>query len=170
MKENYPDYFAKYYDRIDHRFQLIIAPFRTFMHILAIEDQLSALQNIFDLLEAGGKFIFDAFVPNLNILQNGIDRQSDFEEEVEPGLILRRITSSKSNLISQLTHVIFTFEFDDGKQIISKTWETDLRLFFRWELELLISKSPFNKWKIIGDFSGNPLSPSSTDFIVICHK
>jgi SAM-dependent methyltransferase len=156
--------------KFDHKFNLIVAPFRTFMHLITVKEQFAALQNVWDYLEPGGSFVFDAFVPNLSILQNGIDKVKDFEQEVEPGLTVRRIASSKSNLIDQVTHVTFTFEFDNGKETKSETWETDLRFFFRWELDHLMALSSFRMWNILGDFNGNPLQSDSTDFIVCCEK
>jgi SAM-dependent methyltransferase len=156
--------------KFDQKFKLIVAPFRTFMHLISVKDQFDALQNVWEHLEPGGSFVFDAFVPNLSILLNGIDKVKDFEQEVEPGLIVRRIVSSRSNLIDQITHVTFTFEFDDGKKVYTETWETDLRLFFRWELEHLMALSSFRIWNILGDFNGYPLQRDSKDFIVCCEK
>jgi SAM-dependent methyltransferase len=150
------------------KFSLIIAPFRTFMHLVSIEEQMRALENIHAHLAKGGTFIFDLFVPSLDILLNGIKDQIDFEAEVEPDLIMRRIVNSKSDLIDQITYINFCFEFDDGKTCTKQEWNSCLRLFFRWELEHLLNQSPFKNWKIFGDFYGNPLSKDSKEFIVIC--
>jgi SAM-dependent methyltransferase len=151
-------------------FSLVIAPFRTFMHLINAGDQIKALENVHHHLDPGGSFIFDAFIPNLNILQNGIKDQTDFEAEVEPGLVLRRITNSHSNLIDQVTYINFRFEFDNGKEVRSYEWNSCLRLFFRWELEYLLRLSPFSRWEILGDYHGNPLNESSKEFIVVCQK
>jgi SAM-dependent methyltransferase len=156
--------------RFAFSFSLIIAPFRTFMHLVTVSEQLKALKNIYGYLEERGTFIFDAFVPNLDIISNGISEQKDFEAEVEPGMILRRIVNAKSDLIEQITKINFRFEFDDGKTIVKQEWNSCLRLFFRWELEHLLNQSPFKKWEIFGDFNGNPLSKDSKEFIVICKK
>jgi SAM-dependent methyltransferase len=153
--------------RFDRPFRLIMAPFRVFMHLMSIEEQLLALQNAYDHLEPGGKFVFDAFVPRLDIIMNGIDEMKDFEEEVEPGLTVRRIVSSHSDLIRQVSHIRFRFEIEDSSGVRSQVWESDLRLFFRWELEHLMTRSPFDKWKILGDFEGNELRQGSGEFVVV---
>ncbi|HUX59211.1 MAG TPA: class I SAM-dependent methyltransferase [Bacteroidales bacterium] len=67
------------------KFDLIIAPFHMFMHLLEKKDQIRALNNIYDHLNPEGRFIFDVFVPDLNLLINGIDNQTDFDGEYEPG-------------------------------------------------------------------------------------
>jgi SAM-dependent methyltransferase len=151
-------------------FSLVIAPFRTFMHLTHTEDQILALENVYYHLDPGGVFIFDAFIPDLNKLQNGIKNQTDFEAEVEPGLVLRRITNAHSNLIEQVTCINFRFELDNGKEVKSHEWNSCLTFFFRRELEHLLKLSPFSKWEILGDYQGNPLDESSKDFIVVCHK
>jgi len=66
---------------LDMKFDLVIAPFRVFGHLISREDQLSALNNIFKLLNPGGRFIFDLFVPDLDILRNGFNNHVDFEGE-----------------------------------------------------------------------------------------
>lgn len=156
--------------RFNQKFKLIIAPFRVFMHLLTIEDQMQALRNVHEHLETGGTFLFDAFVPNLEILQHGISKMKDFEEEVEPGLILRRIVTSKSDLIAQVSHITFCFEFDNGKEITRKVWESDLRLFFRYELEHLMHQSPFSQTVIFGDMNGHGLNSNSREFVVEARK
>ena len=46
----------------DCSFELIIAPFRMFSHILEVEQQLALLNNVCNHLTETGKFIFDVFV------------------------------------------------------------------------------------------------------------
>jgi hypothetical protein len=137
------------------------------MHLMNPAEQLAALENVHRHLEPGGTLIFDAFVPRLDIVMNGLDRVKDFEAEVEPGLVLRRIVSSRSDLIAQVSHITFSFEFDDGQTLRTETWETELYLYFRWELEHLMRQSPFKRWEILGDFDGRPLGTGSGEFIVI---
>jgi hypothetical protein len=156
--------------RFDWKFSLIIAPFRTFMHLITEQEQVSALENVYDHLEAGGVFIFDAFIPNMNLLQNGIKDFTDFENEVEPGLTLRRIVNARSNLAERITYINFRFEFDRQGQVESHEWKSCLRVFFRWELENLLNKGPFASYKIYGDYKGNPVGLNSKDFVVVCNK
>jgi SAM-dependent methyltransferase len=152
------------------RFDLIIAPFRVFMHLIEKHDQLKALNNVFRNLKSGGKFIFDVFIPDLNQLINGIDNLTDFEGEYEPGNKLKRIITTKPDLINQIINMTFRFEWNDKDSIYHEEWETSLRYFFRYELEYLVERSDFNKFEILGDFNGNDLNPESREFIVVCKK
>jgi SAM-dependent methyltransferase len=150
------------------KFDLIIAPFRIFSHLISTADQLAALNNMFIHLNQGGKLIFDLYVPDLNLLLQGLKNHIDFEGEYEPGHLLRRIVSTKSNLISQITHIIFTLEWKENNTLERMDWEFDFRFFFRYELENLIKLSQFKSFKIFGDYAEHELGPESKEFIVHC--
>ncbi len=154
----------------DFKFDLIIAPFRVIMHIIKKEDQLAALNNVCKHLNPGGRFIFDAFIPDLNQLIHGIDNKVDFEGEYDKGTKVRRIVSTNPDLINQLINVTFRLEWNEGDKLKSEAWDMALRFFFRFELEHLVERSDFSSYKILGDYSGNELNASSKEFIVVCQK
>ena len=154
----------------DFRFDLIIAPFRVIMHILEKEEQLKALNNVYNHLAPGGRFIFDSFIPDLKQLITGLNNHTDFDGEYEPGKKLKRIASTKPDLINQLINIHFRLEWDENNKLMHEEWELPLRFFFRYELEHLIERSNFKQYKILGDYLGNDLSEKSKEFIVICQK
>ncbi len=153
-----------------HKFDLIIAPFRVFMHLTDKQEQLKALNHVYDSLNPGGKFIFDAFVPDLKMLLTGLDNFRDFEGEYEPGNIVRRIISTKPDLLNQVINMTFRIEWNEGKKEFRKEWNSSLRYFFRFELEHLVERSQFKAYTMLGDFEGNGLGPESREFIVVCRK
>lgn len=152
------------------KYSLIVAPFRVFMHILTLKQQLAALSNIYDHLLPGGKFIFDLFIPNLKMLADGVDNMNDFNGEYEPGKKLQRFTSMYADPVNQMSYVTFRFVWQEEGKEHSKSWNTHFRFFFRYELELILSKSKFTKYKIYGDFGGNELTKDSKEFVVVCVK
>ena len=50
------------------KYNLVIIPFRGFLCLLTVEDQIKTLSNIKRHLAPNGKLIFDIFVPDLNML------------------------------------------------------------------------------------------------------
>lgn len=154
----------------DFHFNLIIAPFRVIMHVLDKKEQIQSINNIFYHLEHGGTFIFDAFVPDLGQLLNGLDNVTDFEGEYKPGKKLKRMVSTKPDLINQLIHIHFRLEWDEEDQIMYEDWKLPFRFFFRYELEHLIERSKFKQHSILGDYQGNPLNGTSKEFIMVCKK
>ncbi len=156
--------------RFENKFDLIIAPFRMFMHLIEKKDQITALNNVYSHLNRGGEFIFDAFVPDLTQLIKGIDNMTDYDGEYEPGKRVKRIVTTRPDLINQVINITFRFEWNEDDSFHQKEWETPLRFFFRYELEHLLERSKFDDYQITGDFYGNELNQDSREFIMICRK
>lgn len=156
--------------KLNIKFDLIIAPFRVFMHLTEKEDQLNALNNVYFHLNPGGRFIFDVFIPDLKPLIKGLDNVTDFEGEYEPGNRVKRIVSTNPDLINQIINITFRFEWNEWSSNYCKEWKTPMRFFFRFELEHLIERSKFKKYRIEGDFMGNELDLESKEFIITCTK
>ena len=156
--------------RLDKKFDLIIAPFRVLMHLTEKEDQMKALDNVYDHLNNKGLFIFDVFVPALKPLISGLENVTDFEGEFEPGNSVRRVVSTKPDLINQIINITFRLEWNEGGTNFTREWETPLRYIFRFELEHLIERSKFRTYTIEGDFAGSALSNDSKEFVVTCIK
>lgn len=154
----------------DFKFDLIIAPFHMIMHLTEKEEQLRAIKNVYENLSINGRFIFDAFVPNLNQLITGIDNFTDFRTEYEPGKEVWRTISTKNDLIKQIINVKFRFDWDEDNEVKHAEWFTPMRYFFRFELEHLIERSGFESYKILGDYLGNELNSDSKEFIAVCER
>ena len=156
--------------RLPYKFSLVLAPFRVFSHLIAADDQIKCLNNIWDHLEPGGRLIFDLYVPNLRLLLDGIHNQTDFEGEYEEGRRLRRVVSMKADLVNQISSVRMDFIWDEQGMERQASWEFDLRFFFRFEIEHLIRISKLKLEAIYGDYERHALSPDSKDFVVVCSK
>jgi ubiquinone/menaquinone biosynthesis C-methylase UbiE len=170
----------KYYKRVsvqdaanmnlDKKFDLIIAPFRVFSHIIKVKDQIAALDKIHEYLNDSGKLIFDLYIPNLKLLSEGMSDYMDFDEEYEPGKRIKRFTSVKSDLVDQISYVNMKFVWEETDKEIAKDWNFQMRFYFRFELEHLISQSRLKLMNIFGDFDENELNSDSKEFIVVCKK
>lgn len=152
------------------KFELIIAPFRMFMHLEKKQEQLQALRNIRDHLKDGGRFIFDVFVPDMSLLANPLQDVLDFDGEYEKGRMLQRYVSTRPDLIHQIIHVTFLLKWDESGSQQQASWEVPMRFFFRYELEHLIERAGFSQYEILGDYSGQPLQSDSKEFIPVCYK
>ena len=151
------------------KFNLIIAPFRMFSHLISVEDQLQALRNIRGNLRPGGRFIFNVFLPNLELINKGLDKTLGFDGEHEPGMKLQRYESAKPDYINQIQHVKFTDIWEETDGIHEDSYEFPMRYFFRYELEHLITSANL-KLKMYGDFQYNKINPSSKEMVCVCAK
>jgi trans-aconitate methyltransferase len=154
----------------DLSFSLITAPFRVFMHLIETSGQIRALDHVYDKLGDGGSFIFDLYIPDPSLLASGMNDVLDFEGEYEPGNFIRRFVTSHSDLVNQINHLTMRFEWNEGDKNFSETWNSELRFFFRYELEYLLKQSKFNSFAIFGDYLESPLSSESKEFVVVCRK
>ncbi len=152
-------------------FNLIIAPFRMFSHLIQVEDQLKALNSVYKHMRPGSMFIFDLYVPDLEMLYKGLNEVQDFEGEYENGKLLKRTVSASSDPIKQITYGTMKFEWEEEEgKIVRREWNFQMRYFFRYELEHLIARSDLTLVTIFGDFHEGSLGPESKDFVVICRK
>jgi SAM-dependent methyltransferase len=67
---------------VDERVELVICPFRSFLHLEAAHDRRTGLAAARDLLEPGGRLIFDVFAPGADDIEQTHDRWL----EREPGI------------------------------------------------------------------------------------
>ena len=155
---------------LNFKYNLIIVPFRVFAHIFDTEKQILFLNNVYKHLSDNGRFIFDLFVPDPKLMAEGIDNLTDFEGEYKPGKKVRRIVSSKTNIVNQLLDVTMKFIWDEDNKQIEKEWKLQMRIFFRYELEHLIKLSKLSLVNIFGDYQENLLNSDSKEFIVVCKK
>jgi SAM-dependent methyltransferase len=153
---------------LGRRFDLIIAPFRVFSHLVATDDQIRALNAIHRHLNPGGILIFDLYVPNLKLLLDGLPPTVDFDGEYAPGKRLRRTTSAASDLATQITSVTMAFTWNEEGRKVHSEWSFPMRFFFRYELEHLIARSKLTLEAVYGDFDESPLDSSSKEFVVHC--
>jgi SAM-dependent methyltransferase len=155
---------------LNKKFGLIAAPFRVFSHLIDAEDQLLVLNNVFDHLKPGGRFIFDLFVPDLSIIQHGINEETDFDGEYAPGKKLKRVVSARPDLINQVSDITMTLTWEEDGVSRSETWQSPMRFYFRYELEHLVKRSKLTLKHIYGDYEEHELDRGSKDFIVVCER
>ena len=70
----------------------------------------------------------------------------------------------------QLINITFRFEWEENQGWQAAEWMTALRYFFRYELEHLIERTPFDHYQICGDYAGNPVDEKSKEFVVTCYR
>ncbi|MCP4439247.1 MAG: class I SAM-dependent methyltransferase [Aureispira sp.] len=157
--------------QLNGQFDLIVAPFRVFSHLITIEEQLAALESIHQHLKPGGQLIFDLFVPNMVLCAQGKEPHIDFDGEYAPNKKLQRITSFRPNPIEQINHVQMEFIWEDENNETQKhIWSFDMRYYFQYEIRHLIKRSPLILTNIYGDYDEGNLTAESKDFVVVCER
>ncbi|MCI0484037.1 MAG: class I SAM-dependent methyltransferase [candidate division NC10 bacterium] len=146
---------------LGQEFRLVTIPFRSFQHLLTVEEQLSCLSSIHTHLVPGGRLVLDVFNPSLPRL---VDDRYLVEAEQEPAFTMpdsRRVVR-QSRLVSrdlarQILEVEFTYTVtttEGGEERL--TYRAPIRYLFRFEAEHLLARSGFTVEVIWADYDRSP--------------
>lgn len=142
-------------------YALITLPFRSFLHVLTVEDQLRTLSALHALLVPGGRLVLDIFNPSLPYLT---DPRAITEPIVEPDTALPdgrrllrtyRVVSRDHITQTQLVEFGFRITEPDGR------WHEQrdtfaLRYIFRYEAEHLLERAGFRVEALYAGYDRQP--------------
>src|SRR5258708_9186255 len=160
--------------QLEHKgqFDLIFLPFNSIVHLYEIEQQLDAFKNTYDHLAAGGRFVIDTFLPDIDYLSDALNRPSQvyLEDEIEaPGdeFTMLLYTTRKYDPIEQLEHIVWTHEkfFETGENERYMT-KLDTHIFSPRAPQLLFLATGFTTDATYGAFEWKPPSDVTRQNIV----
>ncbi|HVL32259.1 MAG TPA: class I SAM-dependent methyltransferase [Actinomycetota bacterium] len=154
--------------------ELVIIPFRSFLHLMTMEDQLSALDAIMRSLEPGGRLIMNVFTPDpaLMVAYDGQRKlQASFVDERGRR---NEIWSERHNdLASQTLHYSVTQEVYEGDAAVASATADawfELHMMYPFEMRHLLARAGFALEAMYGDFDERPYGPGPDEMIVIARK
>jgi SAM-dependent methyltransferase len=156
----------------DQPVELVIIPFRGFLHMLSVEDQLAALGSIRRSLVSGGRLVLSIFLPDpeIQVTMNG--RKSSHGEFVdERGRRCEMWGLPEYDVASQLLHLRIGLDVYDGELLVD-TLETefDLRTIYRFEFEHLLVRAGLEVEALYGSFDERPLEGDAREQIWVARK
>jgi SAM-dependent methyltransferase len=150
------------------RFGLIFSAFRSFQHVLAVEDQLACLGAARRHLAFGGFLAFDVFAPKLERIAQVEEPEAEEARWKEDDIEIVRFTGVRRDLASQVMEVTFRYESrSPGMPPRSESVRTKMRYFFRYELEHLLARSGFTSVEVFGGFDRRPFDYFSGETVVL---
>lgn len=151
------------------RFSLAIIPFRGFLSLLSVEDEMRALRNIKGHLAPGGRLILDIFVPDLNMMVQEGDIPYHFRDVTDPTTGKRLVIWNQASYdaFSQIMSIRTTIEElgADGRVSGKMYRDFALRYIFRWEMRHLLKSCGYDVLKLYGDFQRAEFGESSADMV-----
>jgi SAM-dependent methyltransferase len=97
---------------VEERVPLVICPFRSLLHMHTDEDRLSVLRAAHDLLEPGGRFVFDVFAPDAADIAQTHDRWL----EREPGIFEHAVWDESARTLT------LTVRDDERETTMALAW------------------------------------------------
>jgi SAM-dependent methyltransferase len=150
------------------RFGLIFSAFRSFQHVLTVEDQLACLAAARRHPAPRGVFAFDVFAPKLERIARVEEPEAEEARWKEDETEVVRFTGVRRDPASQVMDVTFRYESrSPGRSPESTTVRTKMRYFFRYELEHLLVRSGFSDVQIFGGFDRRPFDYFSGETVVL---
>ena len=162
-------------DRGERRmFSLVTIPFRGFLALLTVEDQLEALRSIHCHLEPDGKLAFNVFVPDPNMALEASDVPRHLNDVTDPeagvSYVLYQQTAYDTH--HQIVSVRMIIEELDRDGAVVRKLYRDYRLRYshRWEMYHLLRSSGFEVDALYGDFDYAEFDEDSTEMIWVARK
>jgi SAM-dependent methyltransferase len=138
-------------------YALALVPYNSFCNLPEVDDQLAALEAFYDVLEPGGRLLFDAYVPRYDVIAEAFGEWQEVQTVEYEGTELRG--RSRTTIADQVTQTYRAeqelLDADDG--VVARD-EFVLSHLPPQQVELLARRSPFEQWSVRGGFDGEPLT------------
>ncbi len=153
----------------DRKFSLAIIPFRGFLSLLTVEDEVKTLLNIQRHLAPDGKLIVSIFVPDPHMLAQEGDLPYHFRDVTDPDTGREFIVWQQTNVDNpnQILYARLAIEeLDEGRAVTRKIYrDFQLRYVHRWEMHHLLQLCGFQILNLYGDFERNSFDDASTEMV-----
>ena len=149
---------------LDRRFDLVIIPFRSFLHLMTPADQRRALGRIREHLTDDGRLVFNIFDPRLDMIASHLghrghplEKESEFTHP-ETGRQVVEWVRRRYDAANQTIEEERIFEeLEAGGRVVSRTpAPLALRWIYRFEMEHLLELSGFTVEALYGGFDRGP--------------
>ncbi|MBZ0266077.1 class I SAM-dependent methyltransferase [bacterium] len=157
---------------LGEKFSLVTIPFRAFMHLVSIEDQMSCLRCVKEHLRPDGRLIMDFYQVNPAIIEHLLGRE-EIEDtpltELPDGSSLRRtVRIVEAHPSKQVNEIEMRYYISDSEsRVRCQVHRFPMRYFYPFELEHLLARCGFQVDRMLGNFNGDPLADDSSEIIVI---
>jgi SAM-dependent methyltransferase len=157
---------------LKRRFSLATITFGPFNNLLSVQDQLDCLACIHRHLNDGGRLVFDVFFADPAIL--AIKKKTPIVTSRKPFLMPdgRNVTWSlyfhDIDYQNQIIHeeLLYDVHYPDGHQE-RLVYSEELRFFFRYEVEHLLTRAGFVIEALYADFNKTPFGDKPPEELII---
>jgi ubiquinone/menaquinone biosynthesis C-methylase UbiE len=156
----------------DEPADLVVCPFRSFLHLLTTEDQLAALQAVRASLRPGGRFVTNFFTPDpLTMVQLEGKRVLSNTFTDERGRTCEIWDVTRYELSTQVVTLTAELLVYEGRRLVASTDSTlRLRMVYRYEFDHLLARAGLDLVALYGDFDGKAYGPGTDEMIWIARK
>ena len=150
-------------------FPLVIIPFRGFLALLSVEDQVRCLTSIREHLEPDGRLIFNIFVPDPQMLVEDEDAAFHLRDVADPdtGRTLVIWQQTRVDTFNQVLSVRLIVDETDQAGTVGNRFYSDyqIRYAHRTEVLHLLERCGYEIVDLYGDFDYSPFDEDSGEMV-----
>jgi SAM-dependent methyltransferase len=152
-----------------NKFDLIMIPYNSFLHLETREDQKKCLMNVRKHLKKGGRLILGIFDPRIDYLAK-VDRKT--ETSVLDKKSGKRIKMENFSHYDYFNQHIYSFHrlINPPKGLPREKIEFTCTYIFPREFMNMLELCGFRKWKIYGGFDYEPYIKHGQNLVWIAYK
>lgn len=151
------------------KFGLAFIPYRSFLHLMTVDEQKGCLESARRHLVDGGRLALNFFNPDFAFIlaTDGMQRR---EREVQPGTV--RWASMRYDKAHQTVDKVLTDDrLGEGGVVVSRIHrKIRYRYVFRYEMEHLLALTGFEVESLYGGFKGEPFADDSSEMVWVARK
>ncbi len=151
----------------------VFAAFRSFQHLLTVEEQLAGLAEMRRVMAPGGLLALDFFDPNYALLGDDVPTRGA-RYRTAYGTVVERWESRRVSRLAQRVDVTFRWierSSEDPRECLSDTSSTySVRYTFPQELRHLLARAGFRDVELAGGYDGRPLVETPRELVVKARK
>lgn len=150
-------------------FPLVIIPFRGFLALFSVEDQVRCLSSIREHLEPDGRLIFNIFVPDPQMLVEDEDAAFHLRDVTDPNTGRTSVVwqQTRVDTFNQVLSVRLIVDEIDQNGTVGKRFYCDYRIRYAHRIEILhlLERCGFEVIDLYGDFDYSPLDEDSEEMV-----
>lgn len=156
-------------------FSLVTTPFRSFQHLITVEQQLACLRCARGHLQPGGRIILDMFQVNPQAIFDPAwqqEREDTPEQTLRDGRKFRRtrrvVAFHRAQQVNEVELAYYVTHPDGRQERLAHVFP--MRYFYPFEVEHLLARAGFRLRHVFGGFDRSPLRDDSQEMIFVAQK
>ena len=150
-------------------FPLVIIPFRGFLALLSVEDQVRCLTSIREHLEPDGRLTFNIFVPDPQMLVEDEDAAFHLRDVTDPDTGRASVVwqQTRVDTFNQVLSVRLIVDETDLAGTVGKRFYRDYQIRYAHRIEVLhlLERCGFEVVALYGDFDYAPFDEDSGEMV-----
>tara|TARA_B100001750_G_scaffold121987_1_gene96804 strand:- start:19195 stop:19962 length:768 start_codon:yes stop_codon:yes gene_type:complete len=155
--------------QLNQKFSLIIIPFRGFLSLLSVDDQINTLASIKKHMHKDTRLVFDIFVPKEDIISKSDNLLYYFQDVSHDSRIGHSEVWHKTDydLFNQrISSKVIVDEIGGKGKVINRYYKDfEIRYIHRWEMFHLLNSCGFKIENLYGTFSYESFDENSNEMI-----